>query len=108
MEVIEEKPVSIVEVKKILTQRKKEGELIYEQKAVLEYAKQFDKVKPKQVEEALKKLEEMGITEELRVKIVDVLPETVEQVKLLFEKQRKVLSDEEINKIIEIVAGLKK
>jgi len=108
MEIIEEKPIPIVDVKKMLTQRKKQGELIYEQKVVLEYAKQFDKIKPKQLEKALKELEEMGIDEEQRVRIINVLPETIEQVKLLFEKQRKVLKDEDAKKILEISLELKK
>ncbi len=103
---VSEKPVSVSEVKKILEDRKERGELTYEQKVTLEYAQEFGKTGPRKLKEALEKLADMGIDEKVAVRIADVKPTTKEELKLIFEKTRLGLKDEQVKKILDIAAEL--
>jgi DNA-directed RNA polymerase subunit F len=103
---ISEKPVSVSEVRKILEERKEKGELTYEQKVTLEYAQEFGKVGPKKLKDAMEKLTDLGIDEKTAVRIIDVRPKTKEELKLIFEKTRLGLKEEQIKKILDIAAEL--
>jgi len=103
---VTEKPVSVSEVKKILEDRKERGELTYEQKVTLEYAQEFGKVGPRKLKEALEKLIELGLEEKIAVKIIDIRPKTKEELRLIFEKTRLGLKEEQIKKILDISAEL--
>ncbi|RLG20933.1 DNA-directed RNA polymerase subunit F [Candidatus Micrarchaeota archaeon] len=106
-EIIGQKYIPLTEVKKILEKQEKEfGELTYEQKVTLDYAKEFGKSSSKKVKEAINELTAMGIDEKTAVKIVDVKPTNKEQVKLIFEKIRFDLKEPQIKKILEIVQKL--
>ncbi|MBI4168123.1 MAG: hypothetical protein HY515_04140 [Candidatus Aenigmarchaeota archaeon] len=101
MKIVEEKFVSYPRAKKMLEEREKEGELSYEQKSSLEHLRKFSKL-----EDDEKIASELRLVEKLRedliVKIINNLPKTVEEVKILFQKDVIDLSDGDIAKIIEI------
>ena len=103
---LSEKPISVSEVKKILEDRKEKGELTYEQKVTLEYAQEFGKIGPRKLKEAAEKLADLGIDEKIAVRIIDVRPKTKEELKLIFEKTRLGLKDEQVKKILDIAAEL--
>ena len=107
-DVIEEKPVTLVDVKQLLTKRKKEGELSYEQKISLDYVSEFGKTAISKVHAALEKLKAEGMDERVAVKILDIMPKTKEELGLIFEKVRFDLSDAKAKKILSIVASLHK
>ena len=102
--VTKEKPVSLSEVLDILEKVKKEGELEYWQRLTYDYAQKFSKLKigkAKEFTEELLKIEK--IKENQAIAIVDLMPETKEDVEIIFAKERTKLEDEDINKILEIV-----
>ena len=103
---VSEKPISVSEVKKILEDRKERGEMTYEQKVTLEYAQEFGKTGPRKLKEALEKLTDIGVDEKVAIRIVDVKPKTKEELKLIFEKTRLGLKDEQVKKILDIAAEL--
>jgi len=104
-----EKPVSLTEVYKILRERKKIGELGYEQRLAYDYAQKFKSLSPKKAENLMKELLELGkIREHQAVSIIDLMPETEEDVRLIFAKERTPLDDEDIRQILEIVRKYKK
>ena len=103
---VTEKPVSVSEVKKILEDRKERGELTYEQKVTLEYAQEFGKIGPRKLKEALEKLKDLGLDDKIAVKIIDIKPKTKEELKLIFEKTRLGLKEEQVKKILDISAEL--
>jgi DNA-directed RNA polymerase subunit F len=105
-QVISEKPISISEVKRILEERKERGELTYEQKVTLEYAQEFGKTGPRKLKDALEALKDIGIDDKIAVRIADVRPKTKEELKLIFEKSRLGLKDEQVKKILDIAAEL--
>lgn len=105
---IDDKPVSLSDVKAILSTRKETGELTYEQKVSFDYVKKFSKVNQKKITEAMESLVSEGIDEKTAVKIINVMPSNPEQIKLIFEKARFDLKEPQIKKILEIVKGLEK
>lgn len=101
--VITERALTLQEVRKILEQRNKEGDLNFEQKSTLIYAKEFGKGRIDSATKLVGELTEMGIDEEISVSIVNAKPSTPELVKLFFEKSRFDLTDEKVKQIIGIV-----
>ncbi|MFH1821731.1 MAG: RNA polymerase Rpb4 family protein [Methanobacteriota archaeon] len=102
--VVKEKPVPLSEVLGILEKTKKEGELEYWQRLTYDYAQKFAKpklIKAKELMEELLKVEK--IREHQAVAIVDLMPETKEDIELIFSKERTKLEDDEVKKILEIV-----
>ncbi len=106
MKLIEEKPVTLVEAKKILEKLEKErGELGYEQKVTLDFMKAYVQLSQKSVLEAKKELREKipELKEHHIVAILNILPETEEDVKIIFSKERIGLDEAKIKQILEIV-----
>ena len=102
MKVIEEKPVAYPKAKKILEERGKEGELSYEQKSSLEHLRKFSKLDDdEKIFEDLKAIEKLR--DEFIVKIINNMPKTPEEAKIIFQKDVIDLGAEDMTKIIEIV-----
>ncbi|MBU2100867.1 RNA polymerase Rpb4 family protein [Candidatus Micrarchaeota archaeon] len=96
-------PVPLVKVKEMLKEIAKEGELTYEQTLTLKYADKFSKItraKAEKLIEDLMKIE--GMTEEIAIKITDLLPQNEEILSLIISKKVKI-SDEDMKKIIKTV-----
>jgi DNA-directed RNA polymerase subunit F len=104
MKVIETKPVSMTEAKEVLSSHEKRKELSYEQKLALEHLNKFTKLKP---EEAKKLSEELSsvlrMSQETLVQILNFLPKTPDELRMIFSREKFSLKEDEINKILEIV-----
>ena len=104
MNVKDEKVVGWLDAKKILMDKEKKKELVYEQKNALEHVRKFCKLSEKRMN-AIK--EELGKMEKLKERhinaIINFLPESLDELRTLFAHDRVVLSDEEKKKIIKIV-----
>jgi len=110
MDVLGEKPVTLPEVAEIL--KEKEGEytgraveLIYSQRKALDHASKFSKVKSKDAEEMVSKLSALDLTlgADRIVKIVDLMPKNVDDIRAIFAKERFKYTEDEIKKIIDVV-----
>lgn len=97
--------VSISEVQEILEEREKDGALGYEQTLAFDYAKKFNKLSKSEANKMKKELEEMGLSERLALKMVEIMPIDASQVKLILamDKSRAPTEDETVNKLIEVV-----
>jgi len=103
-EFISKKPVSLVEVKAMLKEKKKDKELSYEQDQTLKYASSFAKLTDKQREKVFNELIEIDtINENIAVKILDTLPAELEIMKLIPSKEDGV-SDEDLAKAFEKIS----
>ncbi|MDO8427680.1 MAG: DNA-directed RNA polymerase subunit F [Candidatus Diapherotrites archaeon] len=101
-QLLERKFLTLTEVKDLLNKRKKEKELTYEQDMALKYSKQFAKLTPAQTKKMIGELKEFPeITEEMAVKIADMVPSEMPILKLIIPKEVKI-SEESLNKIFEI------
>jgi DNA-directed RNA polymerase subunit F len=99
--------LSIPEVHHLLEkERAHRGELSYEQKLALDHAKAFDRIGDyEQVTELLEELREVDrVSDEQAVKLVEVLPQTTEELTAIFSEDRRELTDEDADTIISIVS----
>jgi DNA-directed RNA polymerase subunit F len=99
------KIISLAEVKNILKKISKERkELLYEQKIALEHAEKFVKLSAKQTKELITELMKLDHVEEIQAyKIADLLPNTEDDIKAIFAKERYTPNDKEIKNILEVV-----
>jgi len=114
MNLIEEKPVSISEVNEILKKKEKDYvdaglELGYEQKKAFEHAAKFSKIGVKDAKELEGKLSalELALTPDRIVKIVELMPDSVDDVRAIFAKERFKYTEDDIKKIIDLVKQYK-
>ncbi len=98
--------LTLNEVKKILSKKKKEKELSYEQTMAYDHAKMFSKLTPLQSQKLKEQLLELELTNEVATNIVDILPNKY-QLDLIAEKN-KCVTDENKEKILELVDKNKK
>jgi len=104
MNIISEKEITDSEVKEIIENREKEGELKYEQKGALSVLRKFIKADPEKIK---KLVEELKTVERLREKqiiaIANFLPEDRDDLRVILHKEYTAFTSEEIDKILEIV-----
>lgn len=104
MKVIDTKPVGMPEAKKVMISREKDKELTYEQKLALEHLKKFTKLKPTQAKKFLEELSEvLRMSEETKIQILNLLPKTPDELRMIFTRENFSLKDNEIKKILEII-----
>jgi len=103
MEIKGQRFVSWTEAKAILLKKEKEKELGYEQKNALEHLRKYAKLSSKamkEMEEELKAIEKLK--EKHRVMIMNFLPQSEEELKLIFHNETTLISDEDRKKIVSI------
>ncbi|MBN1786682.1 MAG: DNA-directed RNA polymerase subunit F [Candidatus Methanofastidiosa archaeon] len=102
---VDERNVTQAEAKSILEDREKLSEPLYEQRIALEIIHKFTKISKDQASEMSKRMadEVPRIKEENVVKIIDLMPKDKEDLNVIFSKERIILTDDEIGKILEIV-----
>jgi DNA-directed RNA polymerase subunit F len=110
MDVKDERPISLSEVSSILKGKEDAyvgagGELLYEQKRALEHATKFAKISEKDAKEMVGKLNalEMTLTADRIIKIIDMMPKSVDDIRAIFAKERFKYTEEEIKRIIDVV-----
>jgi len=100
----DEKVVSWAEAKKILAEKEKNRELVYEQKNALEHLRKFSKAPEKKYE---KMVEELRGIEKLKerhiVSILNFMPDNQNELRVLFANERLVLTEDDKKKILKIV-----
>ncbi len=97
------KDVPLFEVKELLSERNKEGELTYEQQQAFEYAKKFSKVTPSKGEKLLSELQAIdGLDDDFITKAIDILPADINTAKLILYKGGAVVSDETLKQVVDI------
>lgn len=97
------KPVTLSDVKEYLKERSEQGELTYEQNLTNDYVKKYAKLaktKAAKLFEQVMAIE--GINEEIAVKIVDLMPQNLDVLKLLVPKGAKV-KEEDLQAILKAV-----
>jgi DNA-directed RNA polymerase subunit F len=99
------KIVSLAEVKNILRKISKERkELLYEQRIALEHAEKFARLSAKQTKDLIAELLKQEHVEEFHAyKIADIIPQTDDDVRAIFAKERYTPNDKEVKNILEIV-----
>ena len=103
-----QKNAPLFEVKEILSERLKLGELRYEQVQALDYSKKFSKLSPAKAEKMKEELAAIeGLDEDFISKALDILPTDIEVAKLVSYKPGAV-SDDTLKQVVEIAAKYSK
>ena len=103
-EIIKETLITNTEAKRILSERKKEIELGYEQKNSLDYLKKYDRLTEKSAKELMEKLLEIKkLRERQIIAIMSILPKDTDDLRLILEKDYNLLTEDEKNLIFENV-----
>ncbi|OKY79209.1 MAG: DNA-directed RNA polymerase subunit Rpo4/RpoF [Candidatus Methanohalarchaeum thermophilum] len=109
-EVKEDEPIPTTLAGKILKeegQRREEEldeELGYAHRRSIDHTEKFTKITNKKAEELFEELiEHPKVTDELAVKMIDLLPEEKKEIRALYSKERFVLDEEGIEELLEII-----
>lgn len=100
---INEEYVTKAEIKKILSERK---DLELEQKLTKEHTGNYKKLKADKalkLKDDLKNLNNIKLQDDLIVKIIDILPASIDELKVVLQMSLIPFSDEEIEKVFEVV-----
>ena len=101
-ETIKETLITNTEAKRILSERKKEIELGYEQKNAFDYLKNYDDLNQKKMEELFKVLSEVKkLRERQIITIINILPKDKDDLRLILDKDYTLLTEEEKNIILD-------
>jgi len=101
--VIASKDVTLSEVSEILS-KVQEEDLGFEQSKTFGYSQKFAKLSKGESDSMTKELMESDkVTRAKAVKIIDLMPQNIEEIRAIFSKETFSLSDEEISGIVELV-----
>ena len=100
--VLDTDPIPLVKVKPLLEEREKVHELSYEQNLALDHVTKFSKISAEDAEKLVGELEEI-IKKTQAIKIADIMPEDMDDMRLIFAKERGSHKKEELENILEIV-----
>jgi DNA-directed RNA polymerase subunit F len=106
--IIEETEMSMVDVSaEIAKIRKRDGELNFRAQKTEEYLSQFSMFKPKEADEIKQKIAKLNIPrlkEGQILKIIDIMPKNLEELKIVMQSYTVTVSDDNMKKIVEILA----
>lgn len=100
--VIDTDPITIAEVKEMLSELTEHYELTYEQNLALDHVIKFSKLDEESAKKLVEELSEF-IKKTQAIKIADIMPEDMADLRLIFAKERGSFKQEDMEKILEIV-----
>jgi len=107
-EVIEKKPISMAALKEELAGiKKRDTELSFRGNKTEEYVNEFTILKPKQAEELFNKLEKLNIPrlKDTHInKIIDLMPGSIEELKVIMQGYSLPVTKENMKKIVDTVS----
>ncbi|MDO5848599.1 MAG: RNA polymerase Rpb4 family protein [Methanobrevibacter sp.] len=101
--IIATEPISSVKVKEVLDEYAEGNELNYEQNITLNHLSRLPHFSLEDSEKIIEELEAMDIKNKVAVRIVDLIPIDLSDLRLIFAKEVKQPSKEEMEKILEIL-----
>jgi DNA-directed RNA polymerase subunit F len=100
--IIETDPITITEVKEMLEERSQTHELNYEQNLALDHVNKFAKIDTKTAVELVDELKEI-IKKIQAIKLADIMPKDMAEMRLMFAKERGSHKKEELEQLLEII-----
>ena len=103
-EVIESEPITGSEVKEILEEFAEDNELNYEQNLTLNHLARFKRYSAKDAKEIYDKLQDdFGLRAKVAAHIVDLVPQDLADMRLIFAKEPSKTDKEDMEKILEML-----
>lgn len=100
--VIETDPITSAEAKKMLKERSDSTELNYEQNLALDHVTKFTKIDPEKSVELVNELAEI-VKKTQAVKLADIMPKDLADMRLMFAKERGSHKKEEMETLLKII-----
>ena len=100
--VIETDPITIADVKTMLGEVSENYDLTYEQNLALDHATKFSKLEAEAANKLVAELQEI-VKKTQAIKIADVMPLDMADLRLIFAKERGSHKKEELEQVLEIV-----
>ena len=100
--VIDTDPITNAEAKKMLEKSSESNDPTYEQNLAMDHVTKFSKLDVETVQKLVSELEEI-IKKTQAIKIADVMPIDLADLRLMFAKERGSHKKEELEQILEIV-----
>ena len=111
-EVISEEPLAMAEVKNLLKKvEKRDEELTFRSAKTVEYLKELTLLSETKAKELAKKIMDLGIPrlkEEHVAKIIDLMPYTKDDIKLVLSGYTLTIKDENVKKILDVLTEYRK
>lgn len=101
-EILDSEPIPATKVKAILENFSENNELNYEQNVTLNHVSRFKQFSLEDTEKIIKELEEIVKTK-YAVRIVDLIPEDLADLRLIFAKEKFPIKKEEFEEILKIL-----
>lgn len=104
LEIVSEKPILGADLKEYLEAQK---ELNFRAQKTVEYLQQICSLDSKKAKNLIKKLEELNIPRLKDIhlyKIIDILPKSIDEVKLVVQGYNVIVSNENLKKIADTVS----
>lgn len=100
--ILENEPIPAAKVKQILEDFSETYELSYEQNLTLDHVTKFNKISLEDAEELVEKLSDI-VKRKHAVRIADIMPQDLSDLRLMFAKERVPIKKEELGNILKIV-----
>ncbi|MDY6964508.1 MAG: RNA polymerase Rpb4 family protein [Halobacteriota archaeon] len=112
-EVISEESITLAEAKDILNSIKdkhvSDEDMAYGKRKAIAHANKFAKTDGKSARALVKKLVKLDkMKPEIAIKISDLMPKTRDELRSVYAKERFTLTDEELDKILDLVSDYSK
>lgn len=102
--VIESKPIQSIEVREILEEFSKDNELNYEQNITLNHLSRFNHYSKEDGAAIIEELVEMDIKPKVAIRIVNLIPKDLSDLRLIFAKEAGQPDKEQMEQILEILS----
>lgn len=110
IEVIEKKPLTLIEVEKTISRLGKKSELPSIQQKIHTFAKRFSKIKEADAQKLADELRALQIpmfSEEYIAAVIDIMPRDLAELKSIFAGAKITFSSESFKKILDIILKYK-
>lgn len=102
--IVQKRPLPLSEVKSMLEQRTEGGEFNYTQRVALDHATKFSRLSSESTKTLLDKLQnEFGLDLDASVQICNIVPETVEELKIVTSERYSDLDNTKLEAIIKCI-----
>ena len=109
IELIEQRPVTLIEVKdRLEAAKKKSKELNFRAGKVHTYVNEFVSLKRSEADKMYEKLKALNLSklrERYIVKIIDIMPEDLDSLKSIFTGEATSFKQEELKQILDVISA---
>ena len=101
--VIDSEPIPAIKVREVLEEFRDEHELNYEQNITTDHIVKFEHYSLEDSESIIEELTAMDIKLKIAVRIVDLVPKDLSDLRLIFAKENVPIKKEDMEKILTIL-----